>query len=122
RGSASKSYGIEVARLAGMPPAALTRAREVLRRLERYELDVFAEEGETKERAVAAGVAANSSAEDDALSRAATSAARRRIAAQSSLFDLANQKIVDELRATKVEEMTADEAKELLAELRKKVM
>ncbi|HZI47438.1 MAG TPA: DNA mismatch repair protein MutS, partial [Pyrinomonadaceae bacterium] len=42
RGRASKSYGIEVARLAGMPPAALTRAREVLERLERYELDVFA--------------------------------------------------------------------------------
>jgi len=122
RGSASKSYGIEVARLAGMPPAALTRAREVLRRLERYELDVFAEESETKERAVAAGAAANSSADDEALTRAATSAARRRLAAQSSLFDLANQKIVDELRETKVEEMTAEEAKEMLAELRKKVM
>jgi len=122
RGIASKSYGIEVARLAGMPPAALTRAREVLRRLERYELDVFAEEGETKERAIAAGVAANSSAEDDALTRAATSAARRRIAAQSSLFDLANQKIVDELRATKVEEMTAEEAKALLIDLRRKLM
>src|SRR2546425_3876717 len=123
RGRASKSYGIEVARLAGMPPSALARAREVLRRLERYELDVFAEEeGETKERAVAAGATANSSAEDRALTRAATSAARRRIAAQSSLFDLANQKIVDELREAKVEEMTAEEAKELLAELRKKVM
>src|SRR2546421_941094 len=122
RGRASKSYGIEVARLAGMPPSALTRAREVLRRLERYELDVFAEEGETKERAGTAGVAANSSAKDDALTRAATSAARRRIAAQSSLFDLANQKIVDELRETKVEEMSAEEAKELLAEMRKKVM
>ena len=122
RGSASKSYGIEVARLAGMPQSALTRAREVLRRLERYELDVFAEAGEPKERAIAAGVAANSSAEDGALTRAATSAARRRIAAQSSLFDLANQKIVDELKATKVEEMTAEEAKELLAELREKAM
>lgn len=122
RGSASKSYGIEVARLAGMPQSALTRAREVLRRLERYELDVFAEEGETKERAVAAGATVHSPAEDDALTRAATSAARRRIAAQSSLFDLANQKIVDELKAMKVEEMTAGEAKELLTDLRKKVM
>ena len=42
RGLASKSYGIEVARLAGMPPACLANAREVLARLERYELDVFA--------------------------------------------------------------------------------
>jgi DNA mismatch repair protein MutS len=122
RGSASKSYGIEVARLAGMPQSALARAREVLRRLERYELDVFAEEGETNERAIAAGVPANSSVEDDALTRAATSAARRRIAAQSSLFDLANQKIVDELRATKVEEITAEEARELLAELRNRII
>jgi DNA mismatch repair protein MutS len=45
RGRASKSYGIEVARLAGLPPGVLARAREVLGRLERYELDVFAEEG-----------------------------------------------------------------------------
>jgi hypothetical protein len=45
RGRASKSYGIEVARLAGLPPGVLSRAREVLGRLERYELDVFAEEG-----------------------------------------------------------------------------
>ncbi len=30
RGRASKSYGIEVARLAGLPPSVLARAREVL--------------------------------------------------------------------------------------------
>ncbi|HYE64986.1 MAG TPA: DNA mismatch repair protein MutS, partial [Pyrinomonadaceae bacterium] len=42
RGRASKSYGIEVARLAGLPPSVLARARDVLARLERYELDVFA--------------------------------------------------------------------------------
>ncbi|MGH9902550.1 MAG: DNA mismatch repair protein MutS, partial [Pyrinomonadaceae bacterium] len=35
RGRASKSYGIEVARLAGLPPAVLARARDVLARLER---------------------------------------------------------------------------------------
>ena len=33
-GGASKSYGIEVARLAGLPASVLRRAREVLRRLE----------------------------------------------------------------------------------------
>ena len=33
-GGASKSYGIEVARLAGLPGSVLRRAREVLRRLE----------------------------------------------------------------------------------------
>ena len=46
RGRASKSYGIEVARLAGLPPAVLANARDVLARLERYELDVFADDEE----------------------------------------------------------------------------
>jgi DNA mismatch repair protein MutS len=67
RGRASKSYGIEVARLAGLPPAVLTIARDVLARLERYELEVFAEE-------------------DGALKRAG----RRRAVAQTTLFDLSN--------------------------------
>ena len=33
-GAADKSYGVQVAKLAGLPPAALKRAREVLTRLE----------------------------------------------------------------------------------------
>jgi len=66
RGRASKSYGIEVARLAGLPPVVLDTARDVLARLERYELEVFADE-------------------DGALKRAG----RRRAAAQTTLFDLA---------------------------------
>jgi DNA mismatch repair protein MutS len=64
RGRASKSYGIEVARLAGLPPAVIAIARDVLTRLERYELDVFEA--------------------DNALGKAA----RRRAAAQATLFDL----------------------------------
>jgi hypothetical protein len=105
-----------------MPPAALARAREVLQRLERYELDVFAEEAETEQRAIAAGASASSAVEETALSKAATNAARRRIAAQSSLFDLANQRIVDDLRAADVEEMSADEAKDLLRKLQDKII
>jgi DNA mismatch repair protein MutS len=72
RGRASKSYGIEVARLAGLPPAVLTIARDVLARLERYELEVFADE-------------------DGALRRAG----RRRAVAQSTLFDLGNTDYAD---------------------------
>jgi DNA mismatch repair protein MutS len=64
RGRASKSYGIEVARLAGLPPAVIATAREVLTRLERYELDVFEADNELGK------------------------AARRRAAAQATLFDL----------------------------------
>jgi DNA mismatch repair protein MutS len=128
RGRASKSYGIEVARLAGMPPAALTRAREVLQRLERYELDVFSEEetaahlanqlGPEVERAAAAG-ADGASFIDQALSKAAVRAGRRRLAAQSSLFDLANQKVVDKLREADLTKITPDEAKQLISELQK---
>ena len=123
RGRASKSYGIEVARLAGMPPTALARAREVLERLERYELDVFAEEEGTAElgRAVAAS-AGSPGTEEQALSNAATRAGRRRMVAQSSLFDLANQKVVEELRGTEVDKMSAEDAKAMLAELKKKLL
>jgi DNA mismatch repair protein MutS len=39
-GSASKSYGIEVARLAGLPRSVVERAREILTNLEQNELDM----------------------------------------------------------------------------------
>jgi len=123
RGSASKSYGIEVARLAGMPPIALERAREVLERLERYELDVFTKEEAIagSERAAAAS-AGSSAVEEQALNKAATRAGRRRLAAQTSLFDLANQKVVDELRRANLDQMSDEEAKDMLRELRRKLM
>src|SRR5208337_4610294 len=38
-GAASRSYGIEVARLAGLPDAVIRRAREILGNLEQGELD-----------------------------------------------------------------------------------
>ncbi|HEX8353072.1 MAG TPA: DNA mismatch repair protein MutS, partial [Pyrinomonadaceae bacterium] len=63
RGRASKSYGIEVARLAGLPPAVLARAREVLSKLERYELDVFAEEGAAAQQAAPRPADAGASAD-----------------------------------------------------------
>ena len=39
-GTASKSYGIEVARLAGIPAGVIERAREILSRLERKDMDL----------------------------------------------------------------------------------
>lgn len=98
RGRASKSYGIEVARLAGLPPAVLTNAREVLARLERYELDVFGEG-------------------NGALEKAAT----RKAAAQASLFDLANQRVIEDIRATS-DSISGDEAKELLRRLKQQLI
>ena len=117
RGRASKSYGIEVARLAGLPPVVLANAREVLARLERYELDVFAEEDVKQvEEPMAFSAAASS-----ALEKAATRAGRRKAAAQASLFDLANQQVVEEIR-TAPQSLSAEEAKELLLKLRAQLM
>lgn len=115
RGRASKSYGIEVARLAGLPPVVLANAREVLARLERYELDVFAEEEIAEPMAVSAA-AANS-----ALEKAATRAGRRKAAAQASLFDLANQKVIEEIR-TAPTSLSAEEARDLLLKLKDSLM
>ncbi len=115
RGRASKSYGIEVARLAGLPQVVLANARQVLERLERYELDVFAEEL-IEETESAKAVAANS-----ALEEAASRAGRRKAAAQASLFDLANQKVVDEIRAAS-DTLSPEEASDLLRRLREQLM
>ena len=49
-GTADKSYGIEVARLAGLPREVLRRAGEILERLERKEIDLT---GRTRARSAA---------------------------------------------------------------------
>lgn len=140
RGRASKSYGIQVARLAGLPPAVLANAREVLARLERYELDVFAEEDAIAAQAAvrtaearAAAQGAGAGVSDDlqivdqastvgALEVAARRAGRRKALAQASLFDLANQKVVEEIRNVDPDSLSAEEAKELLRKLRERMM
>jgi DNA mismatch repair protein MutS len=143
RGRASKSYGIEVARLAGLPPGVLARAREVLGRLERYELDVFAEEDAGAAVAVASngagakiedeggavvanGAGAKARAEvketDAALLRAASRAGRRSLAAQFTLFDTVNRGLLDELRGVDVETLSAEEARQLLLGLKSRIV
>jgi len=119
RGRASKSYGIEVARLAGLPPAVLANARDVLARLERYELEVFEEEENSI--TVEQPLAARAAAADSALDRAASRAGRRKAAAQASLFDFVNQKVVDEIREAP-ESLSAEDAKKLLLKLRQQLM
>jgi DNA mismatch repair protein MutS len=150
RGRASKSYGIEVARLAGLPPSVLERAREVLRKLERYELDVFAEQAGAEPAAKAAPVVASQNRVTDldavtrdaplsskangggahldsahgegALGRAAARAGRRALAAQATLFDTVNSSLLDELRSTEVESLTAEDARKLLLDLRSRLV
>jgi DNA mismatch repair protein MutS len=140
RGRASKSYGIQVARLAGLPPAVLANAREVLARLERYELDVFAEEDaiaaqaalRTAEAHAAVAGAGDKSGFDksglvehdasSALEAAARRAGRRKAVAQASLFDLVNQKVVDEIRNVDPESLSPEEAQALLRKLRQQML
>jgi DNA mismatch repair protein MutS len=109
RGRASKSYGIEVARLAGLPPSVLANARDVLARLERYELEVFAED---EPRGGA----------PEAIDLATSRAGRRKAAAQASLFDLVNQRVVQELRDVDADNLSPDEAKALLRKLRERIL
>jgi len=132
RGRASKSYGIQVARLAGLPPAVLDIARQVLARLERYEFDVFAEEDQLSQPIVeplaaaqGAGATDNSTsmtAAANALDVATRRAGRRKAAAQASLFDLANQKAIEEILNVDAEKLSPEEAKDLLRKLRARLM
>jgi DNA mismatch repair protein MutS len=136
RGRASKSYGIQVARLAGLPPAVLDIARQVLARLERYEFDVFAEEDQILSQPVVESLAAAQGAgaseselkfvehgsRADTLEVAARRAGRRKAAAQASLFDLANQKAIEEILNTDADKLSPEEAKELLRKLRDRLM
>lgn len=117
RGRASKSYGIEVARLAGLPPDVLGRAREVLRRLERYELDVFSDEMPSLPTAQTATAQIS-----DGLSTAARKAARRQLAAQVTLFEAVNQTLLDELRTTTTDDLSPDEALRVLRDLKSRLV
>ncbi|HEY2976064.1 MAG TPA: hypothetical protein VGJ48_26350, partial [Pyrinomonadaceae bacterium] len=119
----------------------------VLARLERYELDVFAEEdaiaAQAAVRTAEAHAAAqghvgpistvNSTTENSsasygtvsagaALEAAARRAGRRKAVAQASLFDLANQKVVEEVRNADPDKLSPEEAKELLHRLRREMM
>ncbi len=99
-GKASKSYGIAVAKLAGLPASVIERAKSVLEKLEEYELAVFA--SEKKE-----GLA---------------HAAGGRLAAQFSLFAVTNETAINELRDAKIEDLSADESKQLLAQIKGKIV
>jgi DNA mismatch repair protein MutS len=91
-GPASKSYGIEVARLAGLPTTVIGRAREVLKLHER------AETQQVREAAVG-----------------------HEPKLQMTMFTPLSQRIVDRLSEVDVDEMTPREALNLLAELQREL-
>lgn len=98
-GSADKSYGLDVARLAGLPAAVIDRAGEVLANLEAQEYDF------TGKPRLARGTVPKSS----------------RSANQMSLFTSSEQVVADLLREARVEELTPLAALNLLSELKKKL-
>ena len=100
KGKASKSYGIAVAKLAGLPVSVIERARDVLAKLEKYELAVFAEDDQ-KGFAMAAG---------------------KRAASQVSLFAISNEAAIDELRSTPVEALSPEQSKDLLLSLKSRIV
>jgi DNA mismatch repair protein MutS len=95
-GPASKSYGIEVARLAGLPGAVIGRAREVLKLHEK------AETQQVREAAVFAGQSAPQQL-------------------QMTMFTPLSQRIVDRLGEVDVDGLTPREALNLLAELQREL-
>lgn len=106
RGKASKSYGIAVAQLAGLPQAAIQRAKEVLAKLEKYELAVFADEKK----------------ESAGLEKAVGRAAAHKSATQISLFAMSNENIIDELRELEAEQLSPEEAKRMLINIQNKII
>jgi DNA mismatch repair protein MutS len=88
-GAASKSYGIEVAKLAGLPSVVIERARRILRQHEK------------QERFAAANVQAEAAAEP----------------MQLTMFTPLSQRIVDRIEAVDVNALTPLQALNLLEEL-----
>jgi DNA mismatch repair protein MutS len=91
-GAANKSYGIEVARLAGLPTAVIERARQVLKLHER--------------------------AETQQVREAAPAHAQQ---LQMTMFTPLSQRIVDRVEAIDVDGLTPREALQLLAELQREL-
>jgi DNA mismatch repair protein MutS len=111
KGIASKSYGIAVASLAGLPAKAVERAREVLEKLERYELAVFNSE-----------TLAPAHLNSGVLEVAGKRLAKSRVASQISLFAIANENVIEELRKIEIDKLASDDAKELLREFQERII
>jgi DNA mismatch repair protein MutS len=106
KGKASKSYGIAVARLAGLPAETIARAKDVLAKLEQYELAVFT------------GAKPDSEALETAVGRAGKS----KIASQLSLFAVSNENLIIQLRALDIDKMLPDDAHEFLRKMQKQIV
>src|ERR1700676_3055076 len=96
-GSADKSYGIEVARLAGLPRSVIERAREVLKRHEQSEHEL-----------------------SETLSPGSSHLAHKN-GNQQLLFTEVDREVLDKLRAADLDQLKPLDAHNLLAELKKQI-
>jgi DNA mismatch repair protein MutS len=99
-GGSDRSFGIQVARLAGLPAAVVARAQEILRNLERTEFD-----REGRPRLAHSG-------------EPAPEGAPRQLA----LFSGADESVLDDLRRLDVDHLTPMQALGLVAELKKRLL
>ncbi|HXT25250.1 MAG TPA: DNA mismatch repair protein MutS [Candidatus Eisenbacteria bacterium] len=112
-GSASKSYGIEVARLAGLPRSVIERAREVLRKHEQSE-------HELSERLTPGAYSADAGNANLApgITPASSAPAIRR---QEMLFTPIDRAVLEKLHSVDLDQLTPLEALTLLAALKKQI-
>jgi DNA mismatch repair protein MutS len=96
-GSASKSYGIEVARLAGLPRSVIERAREVLKKHEQSEHEL-----------------------SERLTPGASNGATK-ITAQEILFTPIDREVLEKLRSLDLDDLKPIDALNLLATLKKQI-
>jgi DNA mismatch repair protein MutS len=101
RGAAANSFGIEVAKMAGLPDVVVARAREILSMLERDEAESVGKQKSLKPNA--AKIAPRKTQEDF----------------QVSLFEVGDSKVRDALNAIDVNKITPVEALLKLAELKR---
>jgi DNA mismatch repair protein MutS len=97
-GSADKSYGIEVARMAGLPPSVIARAREVLERHEQAEHQL-------SERLTPGAAVSGEPAPE-----------------QQALFTPLDRSVLEALREADLDNLKPIEALNLLAELKKQIL
>ena len=108
KGGADKSYGIQVAKLAGVPESVIERAKEIVEELSEHDITEIAKNLTVKN---AAGKSRKKKTQPDTLDLE-----------QISLFDtVKDDDIIEELRSVDISSMTPLEAMNKLNELQNKV-
>ena len=116
-GSADKSYGIEVARLAGLPRAVIERAREVLRRHEQSERQL----SETLSPGADDPADSPIGHSERTAESACSVRSPRRENHQELLFTPLDREVLERLRAADLDHLAPLDALNLLAQLKKQI-